>query len=563
VGFWPAPSFGFIRITGPDSGSWLQTQTTNDVRALTDGQGQSTALLDRKGRIFGAFSLHHANDEFWILDPSSQTAQLSERLSSHIFVEEVVVHDASGDIETLCVQGPSSRRLLASLSNVPIANFAERLPQSDHAVTGITLADIECFVIQQSWTGEDGFLLVVERGQGDPLARALQARGAAAVGPAAQESLRVEAGIPVYGPDMDHGTLVSETPLIHTSVSFTKGCYLGQEVVARLRAYGTPKLMLQGLRLEPGAPMPPRNALMLHEAKRIGVVKTSAYIGEDGAPVALAYLDRDHRTPGQALRFGVRELRRELVAEVAVLPFHQAPTRQECARALYQDALQRFDRDLHDQDDSAIALLEDAILLDPYFEDAFESLGVILNRHHRVDEAIRAMEVLSRLNPKSVMAHSNLSVFHMKQGNLDKAEDEKAIAKLMETQLVVDQRQAEAAGEAERRRIEFEARDRIRMFREVLEIDPEDPLATFGLGSAYLQLQEYAAAVPFLERATEVQKDYSAAYLSLGKCHEFLGDSARAQDAYTRGISVASRKGDLMPMREMERRLNALLTNRN
>jgi predicted Zn-dependent protease len=259
----------------------------------------------------------------------------------------------------------------------------------------------------------------------------------------------------------------------------------------------------------------------------------------------------------------VRELRRELSAEVVALPFFQAPTRQERARALYHDALGRFDRDLHDHDDSTIALLEDAILLDPHFEDAFESLGVILNRHHRVDEAIQAMEVLSRLNPKSVMAHTNLSVFYMKKGNLEKAEEEKAIAKLMETQQVVDREQAEAAGEAERRRIEFEARDRIRMFQEVLEIDPDDPLATFGLGSAYLQLQQYAAAVPFLERATEVQKDYSAAYLSLGKCLEFLGDAVRAQDAYARGIAVASRKGDLMPMREMERRLKALHANHN
>jgi tetratricopeptide (TPR) repeat protein len=98
------------------------------------------------------------------------------------------------------------------------------------------------------------------------------------------------------------------------------------------------------------------------------------------------------------------------------------------------------------------------------------------------------------------------------------------------------------------------------MFEEVLEIDIDDPLATFGMGAAYIQLSEYEKAIPFLEHATKVNKDYSAAYLNLGKCLEFTGRHEQARDAFRKGIEVATRKGDLMPLREMERRLNALPT---
>ena len=118
---------------------------------------------------------------------------------------------------------------------------------------------------------------------------------------------------------------------------------------------------------------------------------------------------------------------------------------------------------------------------------------------------------------------------------------------------------AEKAAKAERERLKAEAEQRIGMFLEVLEIDPEDPVATMGLGQAYIQLDRHADAIPYLETATRVQKDFSAAYLNLGKCHEVLGDATSAREAYTTGIEVAGRKGDLMPMREMERRLKQLL----
>ena len=96
------------------------------------------------------------------------------------------------------------------------------------------------------------------------------------------------------------------------------------------------------------------------------------------------------------------------------------------------------------------------------------------------------------------------------------------------------------------------------VLKDTAEFDPDDSVATFGLGKAYIQLGEYENAVPHLAHAAKIQKDFSAAYLDLGKCYEFLDRSNEAKEIYQTGIAIASRKGDLMPMREMERRLKSL-----
>jgi tetratricopeptide (TPR) repeat protein len=319
---------------------------------------------------------------------------------------------------------------------------------------------------------------------------------------------------------------------------------------------------LIGLRIEDlfADSVPVAGTELLDEAgTKIGAIRSSGYSPTLDAWIALAYLDRGHRVPGTLLILHAADAPvKHFEAEVSLLPFYMPLSRETLAKQFYGEALKRFEADREDVDESAIALLKDAITLAPEFEDAYEALGVILHRHHRVDEAIHYMQLLAKMNPNCVMAHTNLSVFYVSKGMIQEAEAEKAIAGQLEQHQQLNAAQAERMAEAERGRIVAESEQRIGMFREVLEIDPEDPIANMGLGSAYIQLERYAEAIPFLEVASKVQKDYSAAWLNLGKCHEFLGNRDKAVMAYTEGIAAASRKGDLMPMKEMQRRLKVL-----
>ncbi|MFA6239502.1 MAG: glycine cleavage T C-terminal barrel domain-containing protein [Candidatus Hydrogenedentales bacterium] len=562
VGAWIRDDHAFIRLEGRDVATWLQTQTSNDVTALESGQGHASALLDRKGRLQAHFTLHRWEDEYWLVVERIQAATLMEQLEAHLFAEDVRLFDSGNEVEQLLIQGPRTLSFLSFVMGERAAT--ELLPRTGHSVHPVEILGYQVLAIRHSATGEDGYLLIAQTGEAAPLLRALleadQIHGLRAIGPDAQEILRVEAGIPRFGLDMDTTNRLPETTLERTCVSYTKGCYLGQEVIAKLRAYSSVKFALMGLELDDGTSAPRRGDTLYADGREVGTVRSGVYSPTLGRHIAMVYLDREHRAIDSTHAFSTAPNGPVFQARVVLLPFYTALTREEQAQALYDLALQYFQNDAHDKDVKAIDILCEAVLLHPTFEDAYEALGVILNRHHRVDEAIHYMQILAALNPACIMAHSNLSVFYVAKGMIAEAEEEKAKAAVLQLRRTSEARRAEDIAAEERERIRREALERIAMFKEVLEIDPDDPMATFGAGMAHMQLSEFDQATPYLERATQVQKDYSVAFLNLGKCHEFLGNRESAIAVFRKGIEAAGRKGDLMPLREMERRLKSLET---
>lgn len=563
VGVWLRETHTFIRITGPDAASWLQTQSSNDVAALESGEGHANTLLDRKARLQAHFTMHRWEDEYWIIVEREQASHLLETLDQHLFIEDVTIEDNGDTVDQLFVQGPRATALIASALDTAEAIGSDYLPSVTFGCHPLELIGHEVLAFRLSDSGEDGFLLVAERGDGQALLDGLLDVGKlfdpSFIGPEAREILRIEAGIPRFGVDMSRENRLPETTLERDAVSYEKGCYLGQEVVAKLRTYSTVRRALMGLafmRDASGAPKP-GDALIV-DGKPVGEMRSATYSPTLGYLIGMAFLDRDHRDPGSDLTFTCSSLSGPSTVKVCVLPIYQAERREDRARRLYDEALVVFEKDQDDRDATAIDHLRESILLDPAFEDAYEALGVILHRHHRVDEAIHYMKKLEALNPDCLMAHTNLSVFYVAKGMIEEAEHEKAKAAVLQIKHTRDARNADDIAAAERERIRSEAQDRIGMFEEVLEIDPDDALATYGMGAAHMQLNDYEKAVPYLERAAELQQDYSVAFLNLGKCLEFLGQTETAMETYQRGIAAANRKGDLMPMREMERRLQSI-----
>lgn len=563
AGLWLRDDYAFIRFDGKDVASWLQTQTSNDVLKLSSGEGHANARLDRKGRLQAHFTLHRWENEYWLLIERQQAPRLLEQLDAHLFVEDVRMEDAGDGLRQVVLQGPRTMAFLASLLDTETGIASDQIPARPYGCQPLELLNVQVLMFRLSISGEDGVVLVVQADDCDSLleqlATKLDAFGGCRVESGAQEILRIEAGIPRFGIDMDSTNRIPETTLERDAVSYDKGCYLGQEVVAKLRAYSSVRRALVGLVFDEQTDiMPLQDQTLFVGEREAGTLKSGTFSPTLGKNIALAYLDRDHRTPGERLALATEPGGDLWTAKIVVLPFYHSESPETRAKALYLSALEQFERDTLDEDTAAIGLLKEAVLLHPTFEDAYEALGVILNRHQRVDEAIHYMKILERLNPDCVMAHTNLSVFYVAKGMIEEAEEEKAKAAVLQIKTAQSAKQAEQLAASERERIRHEALERIGMFEEVLEIDPEDSLATFGMGMARMQLGEFDKALPYLARATELQKDYSVAYLNLGKCHEFLGNSEDAAAAYRMGIRAAGRKGDLMPMREMERRLNSL-----
>ncbi|MBP8131318.1 MAG: tetratricopeptide repeat protein [Candidatus Hydrogenedentes bacterium] len=563
AGLWRRASHTVLRVHGRDAVSWLQSQTTQDVLALREGEGLRNALLDRQARVLAFFTTHRWGGEMWLIMETGTVAAFLDRVATHVFLEDVQVEDVGRAAPQILVEGPRSLLFLAGLCSAGAEEAATRFPARAYAFAPVVLLGHELLCFRMSESGEDGFLLLAAEEEADALFAALEregrSRGVITIGEDARNILRVEAGTLRYGRDVDERSVVAATPLEQGAVSYAKGCYPGQEVVARLKSYGSPKSALMGLIFEdPGISLPAPGTELRGGGQKAGILRSAAFSPTFQRWVAMASLERNHRVPGSVLECTWENRTGPARATVTPLPFHTPPTREQYARRLYEQAIERFHADANDEDTAALDLLRDAVTLHPAFEDAHEALGVILHRQGRTDEAIRRMKTLASLNPGAVMAHTNLSVFYVAKGMLREAEEEKAIARQLEAKAQLDARAARKLAEEERARLRREAEERIGMFQEVLDMDPEDAVAAMGLGSAYMQLERYTDALPWLETAVRAKRDYSAAYLRLGECLERVGGPAATAEAYRRGIEAASRKGDLMPLREMERRLAAI-----
>jgi len=546
-GFFFLNGWSILTAKGKETFSFLQTQTTNDALQLEVGEGQASAVTDRQARLIANFSIHrNSANEAWLLSEESQT--LYNHLESYHFREDVTFKVI--DQVLLALQGPKSTLVLEKLFTV--------LPEKPNSILQLELDGKEVTLIKKSLTGEEGFLLCFSPDKKEDflqkLIHASTENQSIEIGEQAREILRIEAGIPVFGKDMDGKNILPETGLEHSSVSYNKGCYIGQEVIARIKTYGAPNFALMGLTFE-GTISPPMNGSILLKQKKIGIIKSSIRSPSVGKIIALAYLHKDHRSPDVEMDVTIDQ--RPYKTKTCLLPFYQAPTRKEHSKRLLNKALNIYKE--QESLDKPIAILREAIDIYPKHAEAYEALGVFLSKQDKLDEAIALMKRLVEINPQEIMAHTNLSVYYMKQGRIEDAENEKAEATALQFEQAVEKNMAKKMKKKAEEQQKKEMEEKIEMFKKVLEIDPVDQVANFGLGSIYLETGRYKEGIEPLTTLVEQFKDYSAAYLLLGKTLEKLSENKKAIDVYKKGIAAASKKGDLMPLKDMQNRMNQLL----
>ena len=226
----------------------------------------------------------------------------------------------------------------------------------------------------------------------------------------------------------------------------------------------------------------------------------------------------------------------------------------------YQEALRLF---RHNQLIEAVSLLESVLAEEPDHADALEALGVMYGKLERFDGAIKLMNQLAKLNPDSVMAHTNLSQFYMRKGMIQEAEREQAEARRLSWKAELRAKKMSEAEISQLANQEAQAdaqaiERKITQFKKAIEYDPKDVLGYFTLGSAYLQGKRYMEAMQTFQKGIEVGPDHSPSYVGLGEALEALGQKAEAVQLYKTGIPVAEKRGDIIPLRKMENRLRAL-----
>ncbi len=266
---------GKLALGGPDAKRFLAGQVTNDTEALQPGEGCYAAFLTHKGKMLGDLRVLDVGEEL-LLDTERVTLQaLFDMIRRFKIGYELELHKRTVQRGLLSLIGPDAARV----------GSGERLADVEHANAPVEIEGIAALVART----DIGVDLICDATVTDDLVEALCRRGAMAVSEQAAEIVRVERGRPRYGVDMDDGTIPQEAGLNERAVSFTKGCYVGQETVARLYYKGKPNRLLRGLRLsEPGA-----SGMELRLGEKAVGRLSSAVVSPTFGPIGLGLVRRE------------------------------------------------------------------------------------------------------------------------------------------------------------------------------------------------------------------------------------------------------------------------------
>ncbi len=306
-------------LTGTDRVRLLHGQVSNDVQKLRPGEGCYAALVTAKGRMQADLNIHVLENELLLDFEPGLTSSLRERFEHYIVAEDVQFVDVAPFYGLVSIQGPLAEAVLRRVvPDLPIPKASLSVSHQADPSLG------DMYLVNHARAGGVGFDFYVPTDATamvlDKLVAAARAEGGRAAGFEAFEWARVEAGIPRFGVDMDETNLPPETGIETRAISYNKGCYIGQEVIARIRTYGQVARALRGLRLDPQlTTLPVRGDKLLLAEREVGTITSAIHSPTLGIPIALGYVRREANTVGTALR--LRALGGYYSAEIVALPF--------------------------------------------------------------------------------------------------------------------------------------------------------------------------------------------------------------------------------------------------
>ena len=274
VGLIDLSARGRISVSGSEAVMFLNGLITNDMKTLGENQSMQAAFANVQGRLLAAVRITRRPHDF-LLDTEAVTREKVLKLIERFTLAgDFKVVDLTSESALISVQGRGASALLEQ----------------------ITLPD-DALVIPATHTSETGFDLFVNAQQKDSLWQTMVAAGATPVSAEVEEILRIEAGIARYGVDMDETNVVTETNL-DDAVSYTKGCYLGQEIIVRIKHRGHVAKKLTGLRFQSNEPIQTAAVIRSRDDKEIGRVTSATFSPMLGTTVGLGYVRHEHLTAG-------------------------------------------------------------------------------------------------------------------------------------------------------------------------------------------------------------------------------------------------------------------------
>jgi len=291
-----------FEFTGPDRIRYLNAVLTNNVKDLAPGQGTVALLLNPQGHILAELECLVLEEKVVAVSHLLVRERAAQTLEKYIIMDDVTLEDATDRTVVLAVEGPKAAELVREFAGLELSS----MNKFAHAATN--LAGIPCRVVRRSHFGETGADIYADRAQASALWQALLAavrgKGGAPIGYQAVNILRLEAGIPWFGYDFDDKVIPHEAGLEQSHISYTKGCYTGQEIVERVRSRGHANRRRICLSF-PGANIPEAGTKLLASGKVVGYVTSAAYSPRSGRVIGMGYLRREYVSPGTVVEWNL------------------------------------------------------------------------------------------------------------------------------------------------------------------------------------------------------------------------------------------------------------------
>ena len=269
---------GRIRVSGSEATMFLNGLITNDVKNLAQNRWMPAVFPTVQGRLIGAVRVIRGSEPTFLIDTEAASHEaVLKTISRFTLAGDFKVADVTSETALLTVQGKRAAEVVEKVFETPVSE----LPNNGVVETNVT-------IVRATHTGEDGFDIIVEASRAAEIRQSLESAGAQPISDETFEILRVEAGIARFGRDMDETNVVPETNL-DDAVSYTKGCYVGQEIIVRIKHRGHPAKKLTALRFETDQKIEPGTIIKSTDDQEIGRV-TSAVVSPKLGSIGLGYV---------------------------------------------------------------------------------------------------------------------------------------------------------------------------------------------------------------------------------------------------------------------------------
>ncbi len=287
-------------LDGADRVRFLNAITTNDVKSLQSGQGVTGLLLNPQGHILAEITTLALDERLLLRSHAIEKQRMLDTLEKFIIMDDASLVDMTEELGSVAIEGPLAPQVIQEFAGIAIESAAD-CTHWEKQIEGVS-----CRIVRRSHFGSPGAEIVIERDRLDALwnylgSKAREVRGGR-VGYEALNTLRLEAGVPWFGCDFDDKVIPHEAGLEQSHISYTKGCYTGQEIVERVRSRGQVNRRLTRVKFSTPEP-PPAGTKLFAGEKEVGHVTSAAQSPQMNCPIGFAYLRREAGNSGNEVGF--------------------------------------------------------------------------------------------------------------------------------------------------------------------------------------------------------------------------------------------------------------------